>query len=123
MTGAVTSELDQQELAAPDPVEVEASASELTSPQSTHISTRIPFGFAKRFGVLVEGSTDQLMVLHKEGIRADVIMEVQRFLAAPFRLEAISDESQLAELRIEDLGQQYLAQLYLPQVQPVVGDN
>ena len=92
MTGAVTSELDQQELAAPDPVEAEASASELTSPQSTHISTRIPFGFAKRFGVLVEGSTDQLMVLHKEGIRADVIMEVQRFLAAPFRLEAISDD-------------------------------
>ena len=39
------------------------------------------------------------------------------------RLEAISDESQLAELRIEDLGQQYLAQLYLPQVQPDVGDN
>jgi two-component system sensor histidine kinase AlgZ len=34
------------------------------------------------------------------------------------RLEAISDESQLAELRIEDSGQYYLAQLYLPQAKP-----
>ncbi|KZZ43281.1 hypothetical protein A3759_13445 [Thalassolituus sp. HI0120] len=34
------------------------------------------------------------------------------------RLEAISDESQLAELRIEDSGQHYLAQLYLPQAKP-----
>ena len=34
------------------------------------------------------------------------------------RLEAISDESQLAELRIEDSGQHYMAQLYLPQAKP-----
>jgi general secretion pathway protein E len=60
--------------------------------QATSLATRLPFGFAKRFGVVVEGGQEQLVLIHKEGISVDVIMEVQRFLAAPFRLEAVSKE-------------------------------
>lgn len=59
---------------------------------STSLNTRLPFGFAKRFGVLVEGTDDKVQVLYKEGVSATVIMEVQRFLGAPFRMQAISDD-------------------------------
>lgn len=59
---------------------------------STSLATRLPFSFAKRFGVLVEGNMDNLNVLHREGIDANVIMEVQRHLGAPFKLAAISKE-------------------------------
>jgi len=90
MTGAVTSELDQQQLTAPDDQSVAADQS--SAPQSTNIATRLPFGFAKRFGVLVEGSGEQLTLVHKEGVRGEVIMEAQRFLSSPFRLEAVSDD-------------------------------
>ncbi|MEL7399780.1 MAG: hypothetical protein AAFN68_04305, partial [Pseudomonadota bacterium] len=78
MTGAVTSELDQQQLTAHDdqPAAVDLSK----TPQSTNITTRLPFGFAKRFGVLVEGGGEHLTLVHKEGIRGEVIMEAQRFL-------------------------------------------
>lgn len=60
--------------------------------QSTNLNTRLPFGYAKRFGVLIEGKADQLLLLHREGVQAGVIMEVQRFLSAPFRLQAISND-------------------------------
>lgn len=59
---------------------------------STHLGTRLPFGFAKRYGVLVEGTQENLLVLHKEGLEAAVVMEIQRFLAAPFNLQAINDD-------------------------------
>merc|ERR1711879_822010 len=59
---------------------------------SSNCATRLPFGFAKRFGVLVEGTHDQLNVLHREGVSAAAIMEVQRFLGASFRLEAIASD-------------------------------
>ncbi len=59
---------------------------------SSNYATRLPFGFAKRFGVLVEGTHDQLKVLHRDGVSAAAIMEVQRFLSAPFRLEAIASD-------------------------------
>lgn len=71
---------------------IEATVTEGSDVQSTHISHRIPFGFAKRFGVLVEGNADQFVVIHKEGLRGDVLMEVQRFLSAPFRLDVVADE-------------------------------
>ena len=60
--------------------------------QASSLATRLPFGFAKRFGVLVEGSGDHLRVLHKDGLDAQVVLEIQRFLAQPFRLEAVSTD-------------------------------
>jgi general secretion pathway protein E len=58
----------------------------------THLATRLPFGFAKRFGVLVEGTQENIQLLHKEGLSAQAVMEVQRFLALPFRMQAVSPE-------------------------------
>lgn len=60
--------------------------------RSTSLATRLPFGFAKRFGLLVDGSSDSLRVLFKEPLHHEALMEVQRFLSSPFRLEAISDD-------------------------------
>ncbi|WP_430462520.1 type II secretion system ATPase GspE [Thalassolituus sp. LLYu03] len=60
--------------------------------QASSLATRLPFGFAKRFGVLVEGAGDQLKVLHKDGLEAQVVLEIQRHLSTPFRLEAVSKE-------------------------------
>ena len=71
------------------------STESLDLPQQVHstsLATRLPFSFAKRFGVLVEGNMDNLNVLHREGIDANIIMEVQRHLGAPFKLAAISKE-------------------------------
>lgn len=88
MTGTTTNE-PQQDSELPD---VQPAVAEQGAPQSTHISNRLPFGFAKRFGVLVEGTAEQLTLIHKEGVRGDVIMEAQRFLSAPFRLEVVNDD-------------------------------
>ncbi len=62
------------------------------APASMNYETRLPFGFAKRYSILVEGTRDQLNVLHCDGVSAAAIMEVQRFLSAPFRLEAVSSD-------------------------------
>ncbi|MFY9179562.1 MAG: type II secretion system ATPase GspE [Venatoribacter sp.] len=59
---------------------------------STGLTTRLPFGFAKRFGVLIEGTQESIQLFHKEGVSAQVIMEVQRFLASSFRLQVVSDD-------------------------------
>ena len=88
MTGTTTNE-PQHDSELPD---VQPAVAEQGAPQSTHISNRLPFGFAKRFGVLVEGTAEQLTLIHKEGVRGDVIMEAQRFLSAPFRLEVVNDD-------------------------------
>jgi general secretion pathway protein E len=59
---------------------------------ATGLGTRLPFGFAKRFGILVEGRQDSLRVLYREPLSAAAVMEVQRFLSMPFRLEAVTDD-------------------------------
>ncbi|MCA6064124.1 type II secretion system ATPase GspE [Thalassolituus marinus] len=59
---------------------------------ASSLATRLPFGFAKRYGVLVEGSGELLRVLHKDGLNAQVVLEIQRFLSAPFRMEAVSSD-------------------------------
>jgi len=91
MTGAISSELEQPDVITEAGSE-QSSQAETTAQHSTNIGTRLPFGFAKRFGVIVEGASDQLVLVHKEGIRGDVVMEAQRFLASPFRLEVVSDD-------------------------------
>ncbi|HUH58280.1 MAG TPA: type II secretion system ATPase GspE, partial [Pseudomonadales bacterium] len=48
--------------------------------------------FAKRFGVLVEGTQENVQVFHKEGIEAAVLMEIQRFLATPFQLQVVNND-------------------------------
>ena len=58
----------------------------------TDLATRLPFSFAKRFGVLIEGTQEPLQVYHREGIEASVLMEVQRFLSRSFDLKIVNDE-------------------------------
>lgn len=59
---------------------------------SGSLATRLPFGFAKRFGLLVDGSGSSLRVLHREPLSISALMEVQRYLSSGFRLEAVADE-------------------------------
>lgn len=64
----------------------------LNTVSGTHLATRLPFSFAKRFGVLVEGTQENVQVFHKEGIEAAVLMEIQRFLATPFQLQVVNND-------------------------------
>ncbi len=56
------------------------------------LGNRLPFGFAKRFGMIVEGTAEGLQVIYKEPLAATAILEVQRFLGQPFRMEAVTDQ-------------------------------
>ena len=54
---------------------------------------RLPFGFAKRFGVVCTGVQNQrAMVLHRPGVSANCLSEVRRQLAMPIELQAVSPE-------------------------------
>ena len=53
---------------------------------------RLPFSFARRFGVLVDSRDDRITLFHREGLNASALMEVQRFLSRPYQLEVISDD-------------------------------
>lgn len=51
---------------------------------------KLPFGFAKRHGVLV---TDQgKTVIHKNPLKTSVLLELRRFLQAPFNLQQVNAE-------------------------------
>ncbi|MDN3652996.1 type II secretion system ATPase GspE [Thalassotalea ponticola] len=84
---------------------------------------RLPFGFAKRYGVLLEQSEQQL-ILHSSGrVALPVLLEVQRILAKPFTIEqhasdeferlltiAYQRDSSEAQQLMEDIGNE--ANLY-----------
>jgi general secretion pathway protein E len=57
-----------------------------------NLSVRLPFSFARRFGVLVDSRDDRITLFHREGLNASALMEVQRFLSRPYQLEVISDD-------------------------------
>jgi len=56
------------------------------------LSLRLPFSFAKRFGVLIDSQNDETTVLHKEGLNPQALLEVQRFLSRRFRVEEITSD-------------------------------
>ena len=60
--------------------------------QGGQLSTRLPFSFAKRFGVIVEGQGDGLTLVYREGLSATALMEVQRHLSAPFNMVVVGDD-------------------------------
>lgn len=53
---------------------------------------RLPFGFAKNHGVVLESKGERIIVVHKEGLEASILLELQRYLNSPFKLEIVSDE-------------------------------
>ncbi len=54
----------------------------------------ISYGFAKRFGVLVDAEADGgVRVCHRPGLDPDVIIELRRTLGRPFELEVLDEET------------------------------
>jgi len=56
------------------------------------LAVRLPFSFAKRYGLLVDAGEDKITLYHKDGLNAQALMEVQRHLAQPYVLETIPDD-------------------------------
>lgn len=53
---------------------------------------RLPFAFAKRFGIALDQRPSGFAAVHKEGLLPHVLLEVQRFLTEPFSLEVLSND-------------------------------
>ena len=69
---------------------------ELESPAAVRV--RLPFGFAKRHGVLLQGQTDSWQLLINPNTNAAALLEVRRVLTQPFsvqRLSAVEFEAML----------------------------
>ena len=56
------------------------------------IAPRLPFAFAKRFGIVLDMQSQGLVAVHKEGVLPHIISEVQRFLGQNFILQAVADD-------------------------------
>lgn len=59
--------------------------------QTNLVIPRLPFSFAKRFGIVLENRPSGFVAAYKEGLLPHVLLEVQRFLGAHYSLEAVSD--------------------------------
>ena len=56
------------------------------------LSRRLPFTFAKRNGVVVEGISDiDAKVSYKHGVSVGVVAEIRRFLGVPIRFTEVND--------------------------------
>lgn len=64
------------------------------SEESAFVQTRLPFSFATNHGVMVEENK----VIHLPDVSAKTLIEVRRFLARPFELEQLDEESFKARL-------------------------
>ena len=53
---------------------------------------RLPFSFAKRFGIALDKRATGFVAAHKEGLQPHIVSEVQRFLGAAFTLEVVSND-------------------------------
>ncbi|KAA3629224.1 MAG: type II secretion system protein GspE [Proteobacteria bacterium] len=76
-------------------------------------STRLPFGFAKRFGVICAGLNEETALLfHKPGVSVQALNEARRYLGRPLELQPLTDEAferRLRELYESDRNQAMLA--------------
>jgi general secretion pathway protein E len=80
---------------------VAANAGEYVSPDageeyadmpSLH-STRLPYGFARRYGVFLAANDEQQLTLYyREGILTEVLGEVRRFSGVPFTCELLATD-------------------------------
>ena len=55
-------------------------------------TSQLPFGFAKRFQVLLDVETDPITVLHTQSTDLQAFSEVRRFLGQAMQLKEIADE-------------------------------
>jgi len=65
--------------------EAEAIQQSLTIP-------RLPFAFAKRFGIVLDNRPTGFVAAHKEGLLPHVLLEVQRFLGDSYTLDVVSND-------------------------------
>lgn len=76
---------------------VDVEAGELSSGQDHGVRSnrKVPFVFAKTFGVLTEYNAEngETVLYHRSGLTLDVLSEVRRFLGWPFRSEQLDDDS------------------------------
>jgi len=73
----------------------EVSTADSTLPPANG-NTRLPFSFARRFGVLIEQSdifADPYVVKHKDKLPINILAEVRRYVGHPIRIEQVSEES------------------------------
>lgn len=55
--------------------------------------TALPYGFARRHGVLIEGAEDAMRCLFRPGASAEGLLEVQRRFGGAIRFEPVGDEA------------------------------
>jgi len=76
-------------------------------------STRLPFSFAKRYGVICAGLQDEAALLcHRPGVTLQALNEARRFLGRPLELQPLTEEAfdqRLRELYESDRNQAMLA--------------
>ncbi|HEY7776544.1 MAG TPA: type II secretion system ATPase GspE [Kineobactrum sp.] len=53
--------------------------------------TALPFSYAKQYGVLLQPQAGVAIVYHRTALDEQVLLELRRWLGAPFRLEAVAD--------------------------------
>lgn len=73
-------------------IELETEAESVhETPQGLKIP-RLPFSFAKRFGLVLDQRPQGMVAAHKEGLQPHVLLEVQRYLGKSYSLECVSND-------------------------------
>ena len=65
------------------------SAADVTAPAASR--SNLPFGFAKHFGVLVDSRAQGAVLIHRNALEPQLLLEIRRWLGAPFGFERVSD--------------------------------
>ena len=86
-----TPEQDTSNNIALEPNEEQYAESAEVEVQSSLSIPRLPFAFAKRFGIVLENRPTGFVAAHKEGLLPHILLEVQRFLGQHYSLEAVTD--------------------------------
>ena len=60
--------------------------------QQSLIIPRLPFAFAKRFGIVLDKRPQGFVAAHKDGLQPHILLEVQRFLGNHFTLETVASD-------------------------------
>ncbi len=53
---------------------------------------RLPFAFASNHGVMLDEDENEATLLYRPGLNLNVLLELQRYLGAEFRLKEIPNE-------------------------------
>ena len=57
------------------------------------INTRLSFGFAKEHGVLLTENTEQQpLIIYRDEVKSDTLIELQRLLNSPFKLQQVAEQ-------------------------------